>query len=355
MKIWNLDAHSAVITDVQKQLGELGHTVDSWNLTGHHWTQGLPHRPNWRGFKLDFIWDYSPDKCKEEHGEHLAKYDANLVCYPPLMVRLFDKIEKPMIQYLPVRYDLWTSDNFQRWQSYHEWWQERIHQKRLYVAANSLYDVMYAKYWTGIEPAYIPSLCDYVGVDYRQEDRQFLLWDSRSEKVQSLFLQEIQGLATPRGFYGGKYEWANLVRHKGIIHVPYNASIMSFFEHYWMNIPLFVPTREYMVQLRQTYGAISEITHRQCANNYPPGSFGTGTFNAPDPNEYNDPQALYWWTQYWDMYNLPHITYFSSIPDLREKLLTTDLAKVSAAMKATNVTRKADALKKWAAFMETVK
>lgn len=276
-------------------------------------------------------------------------------CYPPLLVRLFDKIDKPMIQHLPVRYDLWTTDNRERFESYQKWFLERVQQKRLYVSANSLYDVMYCKYFTGIEPAYIPSICDYVGVQYAPEDRPTLLWDSRSEKITQLFVGEIRGLQTPRGYYSGRYEWANLVKHRAIIHVPYNASIMSFFEHYWMNIPLFVPTREYMMRLKQGYGAIGEITHNQCANHAPPGSFIGGTFDAPDPNQYDDIESLYFWSQYWDMFVMPHITYFDSIHDLREKLLTADLQKISANMKVHNQTRKAAALKKWATFIEEVK
>lgn len=355
MKIWNLDAHSAVITDVKRQLEYIGHSVDSWNLTGHHWTQGLPHRPSWRGFKLDFIWDYSPEKCKEEHGEHLAQYDANLVCYPPLMIRLFDKIEKPMISYLPVRYDLWTTDNRERWESWQQWFGERVREKRLYVAANSLYDVYYCKYFTGIEPAYIPSICDYVGVQYAPEDRPALLWDSRSDNVQSIFLQNVDNLVQPRAFYGGRYEWANLVKHKCVVHVPYNASIMSIFEHYWMNLPILVPTPSYMLELKALYGAISEITHRQCANHYPPGSFGKGTFNAPDPNEYDDLESLRWWMRYWDVYNLPEIIEFNSLQDLKHKLVTTDFKAVSERMKAVNSNRKQDAYYRWKKFIEGVK
>jgi hypothetical protein len=52
---------------------------------------------------------------------------------------------------------------------------------------------------------------------------------------------------------------------------------------------------------------------------------------------------------------MPHITYFDSIHDLREKLLTADLQKISAAMKATNQIRKTAAIKKWATFIESVK
>ena len=355
MKLFNLDGHAAVITDVKKQLEEIGHSVESFNLTGHFWTQNLPQRSSWRGFKLDYIWDYTPAKCKEEHGTYLSNFDAYITCYPPLMVRLFDEMQKPMIQYLPVRYDLWTTDVRSRWESYHQWFMDRTREKRLYVAANSMYDVMYAKFFTGLDIPYIPSICDYVNVEYKPEGRPTLIWDSRSQGVTQLFMGEIQGLQTPRGYYSGRYEWANLVKHQAIIHVPYNASIMSFFEHYWMNIPLFVPTREYMMNLKQYYGAIGEITHAQCSNMAPPGSFGKGTFEAPDPNQYNDIESLYWWSQFWDMYQMPHITYFSSVQDLREKLLTVDLQKISANMKAHNQTRKQAALKKWAEFIGGVK
>jgi hypothetical protein len=55
------------------------------------------------------------------------------------------------------------------------------------------------------------------------------------------------------------------------------------------------------------------------------------------------------------MFTMPHITYFDSIHDLREKLLTVDLQKISTNMKATNQIRKASALKKWATFIEGVK
>jgi hypothetical protein len=243
------------------------------------------------------------------------------------------------------------TDNRQRWDSYHNWFIERVNQKRLYVAANSQYDVEYCRFYTGITATYIPSICDYVNVQYQPEGRPTLIWDSRSEKVTQLFMGEIKGLQTPRGFYGGKYEWSNLVKHQAIIHVPYNASIMSFFEHYWMNIPLFVPTREYMMELKTHYGAISEITHNQCANHAPPSKFGTGTFDAPSPNEYDDIESLYYWSQYWDMFTMPHITYFNSIHDLREKLATVDLQKISASMKAHNQIRKVSALKKWAEFI----
>jgi hypothetical protein len=237
-----------------------------------------------------------------------------------------------MFLHLPVRYDLWTSDHEQRWLDWQAWFCGMYDKGRLHVAANSLYDVEYCRYFAGVTPKYIPSLCDYViPVEYRGDIPTALLWDSRSELVTNLICDKLKDVKQVRRHYG-RYEWAQVARHKAIIHVPYNASIMSIFEHYAMGIPIFVPTPDLMIYLKRTCGAIGEITHRQCANKYPPGSIRPGKFDAPDPNEYDDTDSLRWWMKYWDCYNLPHIQQFETLEDLEQKLARTDFASVSRAM-----------------------
>lgn len=354
MRIFNLDMHCSVITDDQRQLEACGHQVTSVNLTGHNWVMHLPRIPKYGTFSGDVIWDYSPDKMMEEHPE-LKHYDAFLCTYPPLLIRKFEKFGKPMIVHIPIRYDSWTTDNRERWESWHQWFGDSVRSGKLFVAANSTYDVEYCRYFSGIKPEFIPSMCDYMPHSYTGELDTELLWDSRSDKVHSLFTTEIKSIKQVRNLYGGRYEWKNLPKHRAIVHVPYNASIMGFFEHYAMNIPLFVPTPDFLVALKFSYGALSEVTDRQTRNNFPAGSFGKGTFSAPDPNEYNDPEALLWWTQHYDMYNMPHVIQFESVEDLREKLKTTDLNAVSAAMKESNRIRKIMIVQKWKEFMERVK
>jgi hypothetical protein len=350
VKLFNLDAHCSVITDDAKQLQAIGHEVDSHNLTGHHWVMGLPPRPTWGKFKLDFIWDYTPKMAKEEHGAELAKYDGFLGTFPPLLMRLFQDFGKPMFLHMPVRYDFWTSNHEQRWRDWHAWFCGMYERGRLHVAANSLFDVEYCRYFTGIRPLYIQSLCDYTGIQYRGDLPTALLWDSRSEKVTEYFVGRLPNVQQVRKAYG-RYDWATVARHKAIIHVPYNASIMSIFEHYAMGIPIFVPSPDFMLILKRTCGAIGEIAWRQCANRAPAGSFIPGTFDAPDPNEYDDPESLRWWMRYWDCYNLPHIQQFDSLDDLEDKLSTTDLAAVSARMIEHNKVRKLNNHADWTAFM----
>jgi hypothetical protein len=196
-------------------------------------------------------------------------------------------------------------------------------------------------------------MCDYSTVQYAPDGRGPLLMDSRSEDLTSTFIGEAPGLQNIRRTYG-RYDWETIAKHKCFIWVPYNASIMSFFEHYTYNVPILVPTKEFMLELKQRWGAIGEITHRQCSNHYPPGSWGKGIYDAPDPNQYNDPASLRHWMNYWDMYCFPHVQYFGCFNELREKLEKTDWMAVSQQMKTFNASRKVEILRKWDAFIRKV-
>jgi hypothetical protein len=54
-----------------------------------------------------------------------------------------------------------------------------------------------------------------------------------------------------------------------------------------------------------------------------------------------------WWIERADYYHLPHITYFDSEEDLREKLANIDFEVVSRAMAEYNETREREAREKW--------
>ena len=52
----------------------------------------------------------------------------------------------------------------------------------------------------------------------------------------------------PGGAYGKGYQFSDLARHPGVVVVPYTKSVMSFFELYRMNVPLFAPSVELLVK-----------------------------------------------------------------------------------------------------------
>jgi hypothetical protein len=79
--------------------------------------------------------------------------------------------------------------------------------------------------------------------------------------------------------------------------------------------------------------------------------------HLPDPNNEQNRTAIRHWIRYSDFYEMPHITYYDSVPDLvrRLELLTpADLMLISERMKEFNVRAKSELLKQWRRIMENI-
>ena len=105
-----------------------------------------------------------------------------------------------------------------------------------------------------MRPLYLPTLAGYVTARYRgggarKRGRPFLLWRAHHEMGRTLLAElgsaapdvAIRGLdqVYPGGAYGKGYQFSDLARHPGVVVVPYTKSVMSFFELYRMNVPVF--------------------------------------------------------------------------------------------------------------------
>lgn len=357
MRLFGLDQHISVIEDIKHVLAGIGHEVDVHNLSHHNFVFNREHPGNFGGFKPDFYWQYVENdglKFYEEFKEQLGGYDGFITTYPPAFARLFTRFEKPIIMQLPIRYEHYFSFNPDKWREFNAW-AVRLHKSgQLKVVSNSLYDQAYFQHFTGIQPIRIENLCEYTGVSYQGTKETALLWDSRSERVDSLIRGEVPNVNRLRALYP-RYEWSEIVKHRAFIHVPYNASVMSFFEHYAMNVPLFVPTPDYLLQLKELYGALSELTWNQSCNNQPQGSAIEPFYqNQPDPNAYQDPMAVRHWMIFYDHYNLEHVQQFDSLNDLRRQLESADLRMISGMMRENNVARRAKIRHQWASLMSGI-
>jgi hypothetical protein len=127
---------------------------------------------------------------------------------------------------------------------------------------------------------------------------------------------------------------------------------MSIFEHYTANIPLFVPSLNFMLELfkeNNKNGVLSELTWNQVFN-MPSGSILFKTIKSDDPNNFDDIKNMKNWIELSDFYNedwMPHINYFDSFDDLKNKIKTVDLDSISKKMQEFNLRRKILILDKW--------
>jgi len=125
------------------------------------------------------------------------------------------------------------------------------------------------------------------------------------------------------------YDRTTLVNYAGIIHIPYNISIMSAFEHYAMGIPMFGPSYDLLMSWkRQGRDVLSELQ-------FP------GNLNTPLSDE---------WVRLADWYdtdNMPGVMLFDSVKHLHELLDSHDRVKVTEQMKKFHAAKKIKVVTMW--------
>ena len=126
-------------------------------------------------------------------------------------------------------------------------------------------------------------------------------------------------------------------QYKSVIFIPYQTSLMTFFELYRQDIPMFAPSvklliawhKEYKILKDRIYGWPKRLTQKIALFT------GKDAEEMPDPNSDKD-ESLEFWFPYSDIYVYEHITYFDSWDHLLELIDSTDLAQISRQMAEFN-------------------
>lgn len=370
MKFFNLDLHVSVIEDMRKQFEALGHEVESHLLSGHHWALGRERAragtgdpihdghvgygsvnlATWEGLFHD-IPDLKQVRAWQKENPQLAAFDGFIATYPPAFAMLYDAFPGKTIMNIPIRYELPYTVRPDAWKMYNDHLGDMEARGKLVVVANSRYDAAYYEYFTGRKCRYISSTCDYI-------DKMTPKWTqacgpkllafgehaggrmAQKQARNVLFVRDVPQLV--------QYKHAQIAKARGIVWFPYNASIMSFFEHYWMGVPLFVPSKKFLMELFADRLALSSFSWHN--NNLGSSTLSRAGTDLPDPHTIEGVEA---WMDLYDFYNteeFPYLIYFNSWDELRE-LTKTDLGLldgISQRMIEHNQTRKEANLKAWA-------
>jgi hypothetical protein len=344
MKLFNLDCHISVIEDLKHIFTELGHSVESWSISGHNWVFNrnpvnteIINSSNWRNL--------TPEMCDlfyERYKDELSKYDGFICTYPLTFSLLYEKFNKPIILHIPIRYETPFENDKEKWLNFNNFLIKGIDNKKIFPIANSQYDKKYFEFFINRECGFIPNICDYTKTQWNPKLNKFLYYSRLNIHLDDNLIVNKNSL--------GKYSWEELSEYKGIITIPYNCSTMSLFEFYTSNIPIFCPSVEFMIELYNTNksSVLSEITWNQVFNK-PPGSIIPCDINN-DPNRYDNLEIMSNWIKLSDFYNedsMPYIVYFDSFDDMYLKLLNTDLENVSNKMKEFNKIKKNKIYNEW--------
>lgn len=346
-KFFNIDLHCSVIRDVENILNQLYGKeirVDSHSISGSslHLLGKLPstkyilQNQNWKLLSPEFI-----KRFYIQHKAELEKYDGFIVTFTPSFALLYENFGKPIIIVNATRYEQPASNNssLEQWKFIDQSLKRLYSKGLLIVISNNLYDQLYIKTAINIESTLIPSLCEYTNtkrLENLNKNKLFCIYSSQKnpitilEGIKLLNIKQIQ-----------PYIYETLCKFTGIIHIPYEISTMSIFEHYTMNIPLIFPTKEFLLKMYNlnelnVYGSYSALFN----------------FNS-NPASLDSLLKDKWFEKmlpYADFYNeefFPFITYFDSFDDLKNKLNSIDFDEISNKMKEFNKERKDKILNLW--------
>ena len=310
--------------------------------------------------------------------------------------------------------------------------------KRNAIAANNLYDVFAIEYFTGIRALYLPSWCGSSGSDDNDHD------DDDDDDDESTILDEHKTtnftviLGPYRDFSGSwnhpifdalkaalKYRkerspyrferlrdlyptyksMSILKKHPCLVLIPYQVSIMSFFEYYRQAIPMYVPSKTLFLTWDQKYHVMDETiygnvkresllttsvqddaTSSSDATNNTSSSTTTSRWFALKRNNYQrvdskllpsdidmnilqsnssslpNPalkSSLASWIHYCDFYIFPHIQTFDSWPDLINQIESNAANgrhhEISMAMKRFSRQQKANLVDAWSMIFDQLK
>lgn len=241
MKLFNMDLHISVIEDFKNLFPNFNITV--WCMSGHAWVfNKSTYSPKyinpstWTNLNEDIIYNF-----QNEYDDFLKTFDGFICAHPNGFIPIFEKYNKPIIMINSCRYDLpycWSKN--ERMLQYYKDCLKRLNEKGLLIAvSNNKADQLYTKYGCNIDTIHIPSLCAYTDIKYSPSKITFLCYHGSFPK---------HNLITNKSELGNRFKWSEISKFKGIIHVPYEISTMSMFEHFTGGMPLFFPSKKFMIE-----------------------------------------------------------------------------------------------------------
>ena len=352
MNFFALDLHIG-IRDIQWIFEKLGHTLTVWSLSDAHALMG------WERARVDVVnnqtWlqldESMCDAFYKRYKGELGDYDGFVCFYPPSMSMVYEPFKKPIIIQMPVRYETPFSGDSIKWDTFNKFLKRELKKNKIHIIANNRYDADYFEIFTGIRIDVISSLCAYTGMEYKGSNRKELLLtksDGTAEMLKHRRFVRKQGLTMT---------WDEIADFEACVHIPYHNSLMSIFEQYQANIPLFFPTKPFLTSLCKSFGGsvLSEMTWNKIFG-LPPQSRIPPDISI-DPNNYTGDITLQYQIDRCDWYDdkrFKYIQYFDSFLDLFEQLERVDLKAISAKMKAFNVDREKTILGQWKALLDGI-
>lgn len=309
MNIFNIDLHISVISDIKQILTKQGHNITDICMSQHAFllnkstlSTKIINANNWKNLDKEMC-----NTFYNEYKSELSNYDAFICCYPPSFAMLYEKFDKPIIIQVPIRLETPFENSQYKLKYFIDFLQNGIDNKQIIPLCNNKYDKKYCEELTNREWTHIPSLCKYTKIN-NLNDSKFILYSKIP--IEPNHNCVVNKPAT--------YDWNFFNNISGVIHIPYNISTMSIFEQYSGNVPLFFPTIDFLIELANKKYALTEISWTDIV--------------LPDKKWIN-------LADYYDNEWMPHIEYFNTFSELKNKIENINTREISNKMREFNKIR----------------
>lgn len=342
MRFFALDCHIG-IADMKSIFAELGHSLDVHTISSHASLMGwekdnsfVINEHNWQALS-----SANHNLFFETHKKELAKYDGFVCFYPPAFSMLYEKFDKPIIVHVPIRFETPFQHRPHELAQYIQHLKRTIDNGQLHALANNRFDAEFCSDIVERDFKLIPSLCDYHIVNRSKKIDKVVVHGDTHNRIPDM--QNLVRLT--RG-----YTWGELYSHKAVVHLPYHNTVMSLFEQYSANMPILMPSDDFMMKLwrEDSNSVMSQVSWLKVDNRQQRNLHATKC--VPDINMYENENAIRYIVEKSDWNDkewMPHVIKFDSWRHLEELTHDTIIDDTHQLMLQSASARKISILDAW--------
>lgn len=264
---FNLDLHISVIADLNEQLKNNRIRVIRWSISSHNFVfrkvfkipdpVEIVNQSSWRNLNPALVVGFN-----SKYGKILDKTDFFVITHTPSFVQLYESYRKPILCINSTRYEAPYSKSSNLWRELNNSIKKGYELGYLTIWSNNRLDQSYLKQIVGIESELVPSLCAYVGCQWKPKKKN-LIFFAKTEAEQSFLRKKLgdKWVSAHIGL-GKNFKYSALANVEAVFFLPYQLSTMLLFELATIGVPVIVPSPRLLKKLKgENLPVLSELLH----------------------------------------------------------------------------------------------
>ena len=321
IRLFNLDLHSAVISDLEmglKKNSKRNIQLTRWSISGHNHVfrkffycsdpVAVVNVKTWQNLDQTMIRSF-----QKRYRKYLSTFDGFVVTHTPAFAELFGDFGKPILVVASTRYEAPYTNQSEQWVRLNEFLLRGIASGQITFWSNNAGDRDYFEYFTGFCSKVVPSLCDYTAVKWTPTYDSAVYFTKSDPITLQLLVHSKMTWKEASKQLGRKYSYSKLAAVSAVFVLPYQISTMRLFELATMGVPVLVPSKSFMLALRKQDSMIlNEVSYFRV------WGIDDSQIDEENPNRNSDSNFV-WWLDRADFYDknlMPNVFEIDSFHEL---------------------------------------